>query len=63
MPNEKKIFEDTGNIESVIIDSDSEQIDEVIKEEEEEKAPAPAKRGRGRPKNTQIGRASCRERV
>lgn len=52
MPDEKKIFED---IESVIIDSDNEQIeqiDEVIKEEE--KAPAPAKRGRGRPKNTPV---------
>ena len=54
MPDEKKIFEDkdTENIESVIIDSDNEQIDEVIKEEE--KAPAPAKRGRGRPKNTPV---------
>ena len=54
MPNEKKIFEDTDteNIEAVIIDSDNEQIDEVIKEEE--KAPAPAKRGRGRPKNTPV---------
>ena len=51
MPDEK-IFEDTENIESVIIDSDNEQIDEVIKEEE--KAPAPAKRGRGRPKNTPV---------
>tara|TARA_R110001599_G_scaffold238347_1_gene438107 strand:- start:277 stop:690 length:414 start_codon:yes stop_codon:yes gene_type:complete len=54
MPNEKKIFEDTENIESVIIDSDNEQIDEVIKAVEEEKAPTPAKRGRGRPKNTPV---------